>query len=341
MIPPASLVTRSGRGMWLFWLLCGDDGKQPVRAWDEKVRLWCNVQRVLGERLAAIGSDAAARDVTRITRIAGSVNSKSETRVAYWVQANQLGKKYNYSLGSLVDFLGIEITKQNPRIEETRKQLSERGRSGQRGRWLKAKEQFERLWLLRGTFCEGTRNNAVFLYASILRSLQGDAKIPEATVREEIERLVASFSQDGNPFTCDEMESALQASPGYGRSGRFGGMKNQTISDLLLVTPEESSVLETWPAASTFIPTSHESPEERDLTRDEKSSRRQRLLKEWIDEIGCVPTLSELVAFLEEQGISTVKHTVRRDLKSLGITNPRSRKRRRRKVSRTDERKLF
>jgi len=339
-IPPASLVTRSGRGMWLFWFLVGDDGKQPVRAWDEKVRQWCNVQRVLGERLADIGSDAAARDVAQITRIAGSVNSKSETRVAYWVQANQLGKKYNYELGSLVDFLGVELPKRNPRIEKAKNYLSERGRSGQRGRWLKARQQFEQLWELRGTFRERTRNNAVFVYATILRSLQGDAKIPEETIREEIERLVASFSQDGHPFTRDNMESALRGSPGFGRKGRFGGIKNQKISDLLLITPDEANFLETWTAASGFLPASPDSLEEPSLSQAEKASRRQRLLKEWIDAIGFVPTGDEMISFLEEQGLPAVRHTVLRDLKALGIANPRSRKRRR-KVSRTDERKLF
>jgi len=340
-IPPASLVTRSGRGMWLFWFLIGDDGKQPVRAWDEKVRLWCNVQRVLGERLAAIGSDAAARDVSRITRIAGSVNSKAETRVAYWIQANQLGKKYNYGLGSLVDFLGVEVPKRNPRIEETSNYLSERGRNGQRGRWLKARKQFERLCELRGTFGEGTRNNAVFVYATILRSLQGDAKIPESTIREEIERLVASFLQSGHPFTRDDMESALRASPGFGRTGRFGGITNQKISDMLLVTPDEARVLETWKAASRFLPASPDSLEEPSLSREEKASRRQRLLKELIDEAGYVPTADTLVAFLEERGLPAARNTVLLDLKALGIKNPRSRKRRRRKVARKNERKLF
>jgi hypothetical protein len=339
-IPPASLVTRSGRGMWLFWFLVGDDGKQPVRAWDEKVRLWCNLQRVLGERLADIGSDAAARDVSRITRIAGSVNSKSETRVAYWVQANQLGNKYNYELDSLVDFLGVELPKRNPRIEKARNYLSERGRAGQRGRWLKARKQFEQLWESRRTFSVGTRNNAVFVYASILRSLQGDAKIPESTVREEIERLVDSFSQDGPPFTRDDMESALRGSPGFGRKGRFGGTRNQYISDMLKITPDEANFLETWTAASTFLPTSPDSLEEQDLTRDEKASRRQRLLKEWIETIGFVPTGDEMISFLEERGLPAVRNTVLRDLKSLGIANPRSRKRRR-KVSRKNERKLF
>jgi len=340
MIPPASLVTRSGRGMWLFWFLVDDDGKQPVRAWDEKVRLWCNVQRVLGERLASVGSDAAATDVPRITRIAGSVNSKSETRVSYWVQGNRLGNKYNYSLGSLVDFLGVEIPKRNPVIEKAKNYLTERGRSGQRGRWLKAKEQFERLWLLRGTFGEGTRNNAVFLYASILRSLQGDAKIPEETIRQEIERLVASFSQSGHSFTHDNMESALRASPGFGRSGRFGGITNQKISDMLLITLDEASVLKTWPPASGFLPASPDSLEEPNLSQKEKASRRQRILKEWIEAIGFVPPGDDMVSYLEEHGLPAVRHTVLRDLKVLGIKNPRSRKRRR-KVSRTDERKLF
>jgi len=330
IIPPASLLTRSGRGVWLFWFLT-DETAGLVRAWDDKVRLWCNVQREIGSRLADLGADANARDASRITRIAGSINSKVETRVSYWIQANQAGRKYTYTLPELSQFFSIKIPPRHPRIEQKRSELSERGQRGQRGRWLKARRQFEQLWELRGTFREGTRNNAVFIYASILRS----QRIAENVVNQETERLASCFDQGEQKFTPDDLRSALVRATGF----RFGGIRNQTIADLLQITPQEAAVLETWPAAQGLLP--RQTICEPKLTRREAAAERQRIIRNRVEEIGYVPTGDALVEYLDELGISAAKKTVLDDLEKAGLKNPRGRKGRRRKRARKNERKLF
>lgn len=336
IIPAASMLIRSGRGVWLFWFLTSETAGL-VRAWPDKLQLWCTIQREITSRLADLGADANARDASRITRIAGSINTKAETRVSYWVQANQAGHKYTYTLAELSQFFGITIPPRHPRIEEKRTELSVRGQRGQRGRWLKARQQFDQLWAMRGTFVEGTRNNAVFIYASILRSQQ----IPEDAVIEEIERLVSCFSGGGEPYTQDEMKSALKVAKGF---PAFGGMRNQTIADMLHITPQESEILETWPAAEVFFPQQTVFESEPKLTRSEAGARRRKILKAHIDRIGCVPTGDDLVDHLQSLGIAAVKKTVLDDLEKAGIQNPRSRKRkigRRRKRARRNDRKLF
>jgi hypothetical protein len=87
MIPPASLVTRSGRGLWLFWLLADPRNPMiPPRAFAEQLLAYDAVQRELIQRT---GADAAS-DVARITRVPGSINSKTflgdPDRVAMWTQ---------------------------------------------------------------------------------------------------------------------------------------------------------------------------------------------------------------------------------------------------------------
>ena len=336
IIPPASMLVRSGRGVWAFWFLTSETAGL-VRAFPDKLQIWCTIQREITSRLADLGADSNARDAARITRIAGSINTKAETRVSYWVQANQAGHKYTYTLAELSQFFGITIPARHPRIEEKRSELSDRGQRGQRGRWLKARQQFEQLWEMRGTFVEGTRNNAVFIYASILRS----QRIPENAVIEEIERLVSCFEEGGEPYTQDEMKSTLKGAKGF---PRFGGMKNQTISNMLHITPQESELLETWPAAEVFFPQQTVFEPELKLTRPEAGTRRQEILKAHIDKIGYVPTGDDLVDHLQSLGIAVVKKTVLDDLEKAGIQNPRSRKRkigRRRKRARRNDRKLF
>jgi hypothetical protein len=75
-IPPASIIARSGRGMWLVWLLNdAENPKLPQRAWPEKQRLYYLVQWAIYERLAHIGADPKARDAVRLARIPGSIHS--------------------------------------------------------------------------------------------------------------------------------------------------------------------------------------------------------------------------------------------------------------------------
>jgi hypothetical protein len=330
-IPPASLIIRSGRGVWLFWFLTDERGGL-VRAWDEKTRLWCNVQREIGTRLAGLGADANARDATRITRIAGSINSKVESRVTYWTQLNSSGHKYTYTLPGLSQFFNVKLPQRHPRVEHTVDKLKERGQRGQRGRWLKAREQFEQLWELRGTFAEGTRNNAVFIYATILRS----QRISDDVVRQEVERLVSHFDQGEEPYTRDDMTAALKSAPGF---PRFGGMRNQTIADLLRITPQESAVLETWNAAEVFFPR-HTTGEPK-LTRPQEATRRQEILKSHIKQIGYVPTVRELSEYLAGIGIDAAPTTVGKDLERAAIRNPRKRTGRPAKRARKNDRKLF
>lgn len=334
VIPPASMLTRSGRGLWCFWFLCAEDNsRSPQRAWPEDVRLWCNVQRAIGDTFAAVGADAQSRDVSRITRIAGSVNSKAEARVSYWLQADSKGRPFVYQLEDLAAGLHVQLPQRHRAVDGHVAKLSERGRKGQRGRWLKARSNFERLWELRGAFKRGTRNNAVIAYVSILRS----QRMPEDVVRSEVFRLFCDLERDSkHPYTLAQVESALKT---FGRTPGFGGLRNQTIADWLDVTPEESAVLDGWPCASRFGKPVAAADQ---LSRSEKQVRRRALIQQRVRDLGGrVPTWEELAAWLESKGLPCAPATVGADLTALKIENPRSQKRRKRKRARRKQRNLF
>src|SRR5215469_15919193 len=97
LIPPVSVVIRSGRGMWLVWLLHDSrNAKLPPRAWREKQQQYQRVQGKIHRCLARLGSDA--HDAMRITRVPGSIHSGASERVRFFVQADDAGCCYSYTL---------------------------------------------------------------------------------------------------------------------------------------------------------------------------------------------------------------------------------------------------
>jgi hypothetical protein len=53
VVPPASLLMSSGRGVWAFWLLVGEGSEPFLRAWPENVELYRRVQSRITEVFAA------------------------------------------------------------------------------------------------------------------------------------------------------------------------------------------------------------------------------------------------------------------------------------------------
>jgi len=335
LIPPASMLTRSGRGVWAFWFLADGPGLQ--RAWPEKVQLWCKLQTVIGHRFAYLGADAQARDVSRITRIAGSINSKAASKVAYWVQHNPAGKRYTYNLSELATTLGVELPKSHPAIERTVSKFSERAQKGARARWVKDLDRFRRLEEMRGTWKSGTRNGAAFVLVSILRSLKGDAALPDDAIEIEARKMFARCALvpgEEKPFAWREVQALLRAT----KSKTRRPLSHQTIADRLDVTPEESPIVG-WPTAARFGVKRVD--EVSKLTRPEQRSKRRELLRQLITtNDGKVPTAAACAEYLETFGMEATSMTILADLRAIGYESPRSKKFRRR-VRTKNVRKLF
>ena len=73
-IPTPNLIIDSGRGLTLVWSI----EKVPYMA----LPLWKAIQEYLYSQLKEFGADRKALDATRILRVPGSINSKSDTRVS-------------------------------------------------------------------------------------------------------------------------------------------------------------------------------------------------------------------------------------------------------------------
>jgi len=113
VIPQPSIMARSGRGVYLIWILRDEkDPTKPPRAWPEKIPLYkqCNRELVTRIRTHALPADKAAIDAARVLRTPGSVHSKSGRRVEYLVQLDQAGRGFVYTLAEIVDFLKLPGT---------------------------------------------------------------------------------------------------------------------------------------------------------------------------------------------------------------------------------------
>lgn len=72
-MPQPSFIVFSGRGLHCYWI------HDPMPA--KTLPTWQQAQNALIEALKPIGADPAARDCTRVLRICGSINSKTNTEV--------------------------------------------------------------------------------------------------------------------------------------------------------------------------------------------------------------------------------------------------------------------
>jgi hypothetical protein len=110
IIPQPSIFARSGRGVYLFWLL--KDDKDPAKlpcAWPEKIELYKAINRALDARLREhrLPADLAAIDAARVLRVPGSIHRKAVQRVKYVIQADDSGRGFTYTLPDLARFLHL------------------------------------------------------------------------------------------------------------------------------------------------------------------------------------------------------------------------------------------
>jgi hypothetical protein len=330
IIPPASMFTRSGRGLWLFWILRNEDERYPiggpVRAWGESTNAYYCIQQALASRLIHLEVDVGSSDASRITRIPGSMHTLAKRRVAHMIPLDESGKGYTYSIHELCDFLKIKPFKIYPAVRklidpETRlKKLN-----GFLGRWKLSIDQFTRLEAIRGGFREGMRFYACRLYAGMLHSID----IPKREIIEAVAQIAGHCrSADGSapsPLPKVDYMDAVKA----GRLRKLTRFRNQRIADILGINRNEAEHLDGWPSASRFKHvTIQDQIRQAGIRKPVRESRRDMILKymKWSYEHGKpFPTIRGIMSYLESLGLGCAPNTILRDLKAMSLKNPRAR----------------
>jgi hypothetical protein len=327
LVPMPTVIVESGRGLWVLFLLRDeDDASRPTPA-NELTRFSYELtQCALQARLRDVmpGTvDSAVKDVARLTRVPGSVNTKAAVRVRYWLHAS----RPTYTLRGLAAAVGVrestlvrEIsdtftpwptrTKATPDVGRDQRTASGRFRAGNtfgarggRVRWSIPLENFERLRALRRGFRAGHRANAAFALAVLLRRLRRD--------EEEIVRRVAQLAAECSPpLAIREQTHAIASSRKY--QSTSGRQRNAWFAQLLDISREEAEFLPSWPSADG----ARRRPDQQRRSRQNVVARRATI-RAIVRTLGFIPTQATMREQLAASGFETSAWVIANDYRAL------------------------
>jgi len=328
-LPPPSLFTMS-RGLWVIWRLHDRERPgEPLRSYpDSVVSRWTKLQKAFSAVCSSIGSDSSVCHAATVTRIPGSVNTKSGRRVAYMLPADIHGQPFSYALDELESFMRphlkpvVDVVALPAPKAPANPQLSKRGKQGWRKRWHHMNARLSKLRDMRGGWKVGHRNVALFYASMTLKALMADEKEVRRVLAQHLEGMAQPA---GDRLT---LEHALRTYRSCAKP-HTGGPNHQTVADALDVTVEESAILSAdkrhlFPPALRFR--MEELPTMPKLSRKEATERRREAVREICDRLtaaGVQPTGPDVEAHLLAQGIPAARKSVLADMVNVGCPSAR------------------
>jgi len=342
-LPQASMAARSGRGIYLLWMLCDEEERHlPPRAWPERIIQYKAINKRLHEIIATAKLPIdPIRDAVRVLRAPNSLHSKANRRVGYWIRTDTSGKGYLYTMRELAAAAGIAPVHDSFLPDETRL-LAEAEHPGRKtknpgsapqcikGKIFLASKRATDLRLLhshRGGFAkrgmaypDGSiscgRRFALRLYAQYLFTSGADYK----KVKKSVEAMAIGMNP---PYPSDDDDPPITA---VLKSARWSKQKfrDTKLCELFGITPDMARELE----LKTILP-DEVREERRPPPKKERIAERRLWLLEYATNHGGKWTADRVVKL---SGISpytwTNRMTANRDLNAIGIVyrgkkNPR------------------
>ena len=220
VIPIPNLIIDSGRGLTLVWSI----EKVPYKA----LPLWKAIQEYLYSQLKEFGADRKALDATRVLRVAGSINSKSGTRVTILEKY-----EYKYTLREIQrEFLpDLDENKSKKKGRPKKVVYVHRERSLYQGRIL----DLVKLCELRNYDVKGQRETILFLYRYYLCYFYED----EQKALEDVLELNKDFIQ---PLSEKEVIRATgSAEKVFKSKDKQYKYKNETLIEILEISEYEQT----------------------------------------------------------------------------------------------------
>lgn len=223
-IPRPNLIIDSGRGLYLIWLL----NSVPSKA----LPLWKAIEEYLYSVLKPFGADRQALDPTRVLRVPGSINSKSNTTVKVIEQYD-----YIYDLREIQkEFL--------PELEE--RKANKKGRPSktvfihrERSLYYARIQDIIKLCELREYDLKGHRELILFLYRYYLCYFLEDTKKALEDVLELNREFIYPLSE------TEVIRATRSAEKVYLSKNKDYRYKNETLIELLLITELEETYMST------------------------------------------------------------------------------------------------
>lgn len=251
-LPIPSVVLFSGRGLQVKWLL-----DEPIPG--QALPRWNAVQKTLGKALSDMGADPSARDASRVLRLVGTVNTKTNefTRVVY--VNGSMHSPTAYSFDQFADDVLPHTREEIESFREKRRQFklihgnkadTLKSLSGNQLAWHRLKD-LQKLSELRNGFKEGERMTAL-LWQMNFAFLSG--QIHPSQSWYEAKTLAAGIDPTwslplGDLSTLYSKAKAHQQGKRIEYNGReyspLYTPKNQTLIEIFKVTPDEERQLRT------------------------------------------------------------------------------------------------
>ena len=223
-IPRPNLIIDSGRGLYLIWLL----NSVPSKA----LPLWKAIEEYLYSVLKPFGADRQALDPTRILRVPGSINSKSNTTV-------NVIEQYDY----IYDLREIQ-NEYLPELEE--RKAKKKGRPSktvfihrERSLYYARIQDIIKLCELREYDLKGHRELILFLYRYYLCYFLEDTKKALEDVLELNREFVYPLSE------TEVIRATRSAEKVYLSKDKDYKYKNETLIELLAITELEETYMTT------------------------------------------------------------------------------------------------
>lgn len=111
VLPQASLFARSGRGLYILWLLRDEkDSAMAPRSSPNKIVTYKQINRALQDRLSHLAPDPVAKDAARVLRTPGSYHTGAK-KDAQYIQVDESRPGPLYTLKELAEMLDVRTTK--------------------------------------------------------------------------------------------------------------------------------------------------------------------------------------------------------------------------------------
>ena len=223
-IPRPNFIVDSGRGLYLIWLL----NSVPSKA----LPLWKAIEEYLYSLLKPFGADRQALDPTRVLRVPGSINSKSNTIVKVIDQYD-----YVYDLREIQkEFL--------PELEE--RKAKKKGRPSktvfihrERSLYYARIQDIIKLCELREYDLKGNRELVLFLYRYYLCSFLEDTEKALQDVLELNREFIYPLMK------TEVIRATRSAEKVYLSKDKDYKYKNETLIELLNITEFEETHMST------------------------------------------------------------------------------------------------
>ena len=226
-LPEPNVVVHSGRGLYLIWWLA------PAPAW--AVPLWQAVEDYFVNQLKSWGGDCKATDAARVLRVAGTVNSKSNTVVTVLPRHS-----HRYELRDLQREYLPELTprKKGDRKPSRKVQIDRRLFNERTLYWSRLQDLMQ-LCELRKWDMRGSREFVCFLYRYWKCHFLADTERALEETLEFNRQFIEPLSEKEVRVATRSAETAFKSQD---KEYRY---RNDTLIERLAITSDEQMQLST------------------------------------------------------------------------------------------------